>query len=285
MTKSVYTATARPPFAQVLSPIRIWRDLAKRSELIFAFARREYQAAHRNTFLGIAWTILSPLIMLALFAFVFGYIFKGRFSSSPDETPVDFALALFVGLSIYNCIGAALNQSPSILFANAVYVKTLSFPIEILAVSQLVNLLTALFISLGLCIGAFLIVHGLVHWTVIFLPIHILCVSLVVLGLSWFLSALSVFVPDVPSIVAPISMVLMFLSGVFFSIDSMPPRVKFIFQLNPLASLIYQARGAVLYGSVPNFVTMGITLFLSVVICIAGYAFFSRSKATFADLL
>jgi lipopolysaccharide transport system permease protein len=285
MTKAVYTPDSRPPLSRVLSPVWIWRDLSKHFELIRTFAARDYQAQHRNTFLGVAWTMLSPLIMLALFTFVFGYIFKGRFSTSLDESPADFALALFVGLSLYQCIAAALVQSPGLLFANTVYVKTLSFPIEVLPVAQLLNILTGLFISFGLCLAAFLIVHGFLHWTAIFVLLHIVCIALMVLGISWFLSALSVFVPDVPGITSPLSMVLMFLSGVFFSIDNLSPTMQLVFRANPVASLIHDARGAMLYGQVPDFITIAWVFVLSAAMAILGYAFFARSKSAFSDLL
>lgn len=285
MTKVVYTPDSKPALSRVLSPLWIWRDLSKHASLIRVFAKREYEAAHRSTFLGIAWTMLNPLIMLALFTFVFGYIFSGRFTTSAEESPADFAIALFIGLSLYNMVAVALTQSPTILFANSVYVKTLSFPIEILSVSQLVNLLTNLAISLGLCLLAFLLLHGFLHWTVIFVIPYVVCLALIVLGLSWFLSALAVFVPDVPGVTAPLSMVLMFLSGVFFSIDNLSPNLQILFRFNPLSILIYDVRGHILYGMMPNYKHLAVLIVLSVLAAIIGYAFFSRSKTAFSDLL
>jgi lipopolysaccharide transport system permease protein len=285
MTKVVYTPDSKPPLSRVLSPFSIWRDLAKHASLIRVFAKREYEAAHRSTFLGIAWNMITPLIMLALFTFVFGYIFQGRFTTSAEESPADFALALFIGLSLYNCFAAALTQSPSTLLQNSVYVKTLSFPIEILAVAQLVNLLTNLAISLGLCLVAFAVLHGFLHWTAVFTILYVFCLALMVLGISWFLSALAVFIPDVPGITGPLSMVLMFMSGVFFSIDNISPNLRILFQFNPLSLLIYDVRNLILYGAMPNLTNLGVLLVLSVLIAVLGYAFFSRSKTAFSDLL
>lgn len=285
MTKVVYTPDSKPPLSRVLSPISIWRDLARHAALILVFARREYEAQHRSTFLGIFWNMLSPLIMLALFTFVFGYIFQGRFTTSVTESPGDYAIALFIGLSLYNMVAAALTGSPSILLANSVYVKTLSFPIEILSVSQLVNLLVNLAISLGLCLLGFLVLHGFIHWTAIFTVLYIVCLALMVLGISWFLSALTVFVPDVPGITAPLSMVLMFLSGVFFSIDNMSPGLQVLFRLNPLSVLIYEVRNIILYGAMPNFAHLAVLFVIALAMAVLGYAFFSRSKTAFSDLL
>jgi lipopolysaccharide transport system permease protein len=285
MTKIVYTPDSKPALSRVLSPLWIWRDLSKHGSLIRVFAKREYEAQHRSTFLGIFWNMLSPLIMLALFTFVFGYIFQGRFTTSAAESPGDYAIALFIGLSLYNMVAAALTGSPTLLLANSVYVKTLSFPIEILSVSQLVNLLVNLAISLGLCLLGFLVLHGFIHWTAIFTILYVICLALMVLGLSWFLSALTVFVPDVPGITGPLSMVLMFLSGVFFSIDNISPHLQILFRFNPLSVLIYDVRNIILYGALPNFTHLAILLVIAVIVAVLGYAFFSRSKTAFSDLL
>lgn len=285
MAKVVYTPHSDASLSHVLSPLNIVRDLLPYRELIAAYTKREYQAMHRSTMLGAAWSMLNPLILLALFTFVFGYVFHGRFSTDPNETPADFALALFVGLSLYICVGNALGQAPNLMLANSSYVKTLAFPLEILPVSLVIVLVINLLISLGLCLAAFLITKGFVHWTSIFVLFHVAAMALIALGITWFLSAVGVFVRDTSPIVSPISMVLMFVSGVFFSLDALPPKMKFMFQLNPLAIIIYQARQAMLHGQVPNILVLACILALSVGCAIFGYYFFSRTKIAFADVM
>lgn len=285
MTRFVYTPDSRPVYANLLSPVRVVRDLWRYRELTWTLAQRDFTATYRSTFLGAAWTILSPLILLALFTFVFGYIFNGRFTGKADETPAEFALALFVGLSFYQCVAAALTQSPTLLMANASYVKSIAFPVETLAVGSVTIMMMNLLIGLALCQVGFLALHGFAYWTSVFLIVHIVCIGLIALGISWFLSALSVFIRDVPSVTSPLSMVLMFLSGVFFPIESLPPRLQLVFRANPLALIIDQARGAMLFGKVPSFTVMALALAISLLVAIAGYAFFMRSKPAFSDVM
>lgn len=285
MTRQVYTPEKPGRLREFLSPAGMIRHLWPHRELIRAYADRQYEAAHRHMLLGAAWSMLTPLILLALFTFVFGYIFQGRFNTSIDETPMDFALALFVGLSLYLCIGQALTGSPNLMFSNAAYVKTLAFPLEIIPVAEAYNIMRNLLISIGLCLVAFLLTKGYLHWTTILILPHILCVAMLVLGLSWFLSALAVFVPDTPSITGPLSMVLMFLSGVFFSIDSMPSHLRILFQVNPLATIIAQVRSAILYGEIPDFRVLAVILVASFLVMMGGYAFFNRTKTSFADVI
>ncbi len=285
MPTVVYSSEIRTPIQRLISPYWIARHLMSHRELIAAFARREFQATHRDTYLGMFWSLLTPLIMLALFTLVFGIIFKGKFSGAATETPTEFAIALFVGLSFYNCIGQALTGGPQVILANSIYVKTLSFPVEILPLAAIINILKNFGISIGLCMIAFIAVHGYVHWTSIFVVIHIACVSLLSLGLCWFLSSLAVFVRDTPAVTGPISMVLMFLSSVFFPIGSVPGRVQWLFKVNPVAIIIDDARGCLLYGRFPALLPLAVVLVISVAVLIFGYWFFMRTKPAFADVI
>src|SRR5581483_11797714 len=144
MTKFVYTSEARAPLYPLIAPNLILCDLLRKRELIVACARREFHASYRETLLGAVWPVLTPLIMLAIFTLVFGYIFGGKFSQSADETPAEFALAMFVGLSFYLCVGNSLTSAPGLILSNTVYVKTFSFPLEVIAVSTVFNLLANL---------------------------------------------------------------------------------------------------------------------------------------------
>ena len=285
MSKTVYLSSSRAPLGRLISPFRIVQDLMVHRELLLAYAKREFLAAYRETVLGMAWSILTPLILLALFTLVFGGIFKGRFNQAVAETPAEFALALFIGLSFYLCIGQSLTAAPALMLANTAYVKTLSFPLEVLPVSAVLNLLANLGIGLALCFIAFFIMHGYIHWTAIWLVPLIVCIGLICLGLSWFLSSLSVFVRDVPSITGPLSMILMFLSGVFFPIESVPAGLAWLFKINPIAIIIDQARGAFLYGRTPRLGMTAVVLALSLLTAIGGYWFFIRTKPAFADVI
>lgn len=276
---------SKPGILRSLSPVEMLKNLWAHREVIMAFATREFQAAHRGTFLGLIWTVVAPLFMLAVFAFVFGYIFKGRFATHIEETPLDYALALFVGISFFNCVGQALSMAPTIVLANAAYVKTNVFPLEVIPVSTVINILFNLMIAIGLCAAALLVTHGFIYATAIFLLPLVVSIGLMALGIVWFLSSLAVFVRDIPAIMPPIVLVLMFMSGVFFPIEFVPVRVRFIVLFNPIAVTIEQARGALLYGRVPDLSSMLIILLLAMVMAIVGYFFFVRSRPAFADVV
>lgn len=285
MPRVVITPEPESNLRNTLSPIEIFRNLHQHKELIVTTALRDYSATYRGTFLGSAWNILSPLILLALFTFVFGYIFNGRFTANPDETSTDFALSLFVGLAFYLCIGNALTQAPTYLLSNTTYIRTIGFPIEVLPVASTIILGFNLIISILLCMAAHLIANGTFHITAFFLIIHFTIILLMAGGLYFILSAIGLFFRDLPAITSPMSMVLMFLSGVFFSIDNLPSHLKILFLINPLAIVISQARQVLLLGEVPD-LWLALMLFLgSLLFFIVGYAIFNRLKFVFADLV
>lgn len=271
--------------SRLLAPHRIVRDLLRNRELIIAYTKREFQATHRGTYLGLVWSVLSPLIMLALFAFVFGGIFHGKFNSKVDETPAEFALALFVGLSFYNAFAQSMSSASGLVLGSAAYVKSLAFPLEILPLASVLNALLNLLIALAICFVAHLIMYGNLQWTIVFLPVHIACVALLGLGISWFLASLAVFIRDIPAIVGPINTVLMFTSGCFFPLSVMSPRMRALLELNPLAVIIDQARGCLMYGQVPDLLKLAYILAFSLAFAIAGYAFFMKTKPAFADVI
>jgi lipopolysaccharide transport system permease protein len=285
VTRVVYTSTPQLPLARLLLPNRIVRDLLRHRELIVAYTKREFQSTHRGTYFGLLWTVLVPLIMLALFTFVFGGIFNGKFNPKVNETPVEFALALFVGLGFFNVFAQSMGAAGGLVTGNAAYVKSLAFPLEILPVASVLNALLNLAITLAICFAAQLYLYSHWHATSVWLIAHAICITLLGLGISWFLSSLSVFIRDVPAIIGPINMVLMFVSGCFFPLSAMSPRARWLMELNPLAVIIDQSRGALLYGQAPALGSLAYVFLFSFFFAIVGYAFFMKAKPAFADVI
>ncbi len=285
MSRVVYTSAPHISIGQLINPWSIACNLLKHRELIAAYTKREFQSAHRGTYFGLAWSILSPLIMLALFTFVFGHIFGGKFNPKAHETPAEFALALFIGLGFFNGFAQSMGGASGLITGNAHFVKSLAFPLEILPVSSVLNVLMNLVICITICLVAHLMMYGYLRITSLALILHFICIALIGLGISWFLSGLSVFIRDVPALVPPISIVLMFISGCFFPLSAMSPRIRALAEINPLAVIIDQARSALMYGIWPDFTNLAYVFFLSLAVAIGGYCFFMKAKPAFADVI
>lgn len=285
MSKVVYTALPENFSWRHIAPWSILRDILRHRSLISSMTVRDFRGAYQASYLGLTWQFVLPLIMLAIFFLVFGQIFGGRFLNNGKETPIDYALALFVGLGFFNFLAQNIGSAPSLVTSNANYVKTLLFPLEILSVNSVLGALINLAISLTLTFLVLLLVKGGLHPSALCIPFYVLCVFLLALGVSWGLSALSVFIRDVSAITSPITLILMFMCPIFYPKSMVPPKVLWIIELNPLAVIIEDARASLLYGVWPELLSATAIFLVALAIASAGYFFFIRSKSAFADVM
>ena len=112
-------------------------NFARKRDLWWQFTVRAVELRHRGSHLGIIWSVLNPLLMLGLYMFVFGFIFPNKFGMLARETPVDLALALFLGLILYQAIAETLGVAPTLIVANPNLVKKVVFPLDVLPLSQI----------------------------------------------------------------------------------------------------------------------------------------------------
>jgi lipopolysaccharide transport system permease protein len=285
MSKVVYTALPENFSWRHVAPWSIVRDILRHRSLIASMTVRDFRGAYQASYLGLTWQFVLPLVMLAIFYLVFGQIFGGRFLNNGKETPIDYALALFVGLGFFNFLAQNIGSASSLVISNASYVKTLLFPLEILSVNSVIGALINLVISLLLTFIVLILVKGGLHPSALCIPFYVLCVFLLALGVSWGLSALAVFIRDVSAITSPLTLILMFMCPIFYPKSMVPQRVMWIIEVNPLAVIIEDARASLLYGVWPAPLSMAFIFLASLAVAIAGYFFFVRSKSAFADVM
>jgi lipopolysaccharide transport system permease protein len=268
----------------LLNPLRIGTDLVGKRSLIWQFTRREVIGRYRGAYLGVLWSFLNPLLMLAVYTVVFGFIFKGSFGPSSSGT-LDFALALFCGLNIFNLFGESLARSPMLILSNPNYVTKVVFPLEILPVAVIGGALVHLLIAMLPLLLGILFLHGGLPLTSIFLVLLLVPLVLYSLGCSWFLASFGVFVRDVNSLLTSLILVLMFMSAVFYPVEAVPFPFRYIVEFNPLAALIAQSRNVLIAGIGLNWTVFLVLLGTSLVVAVGGYAFFIRTKPAFPDVM
>jgi lipopolysaccharide transport system permease protein len=240
---------------------------------------------YRGSYLGMFWSLLRPLSMLALYTIVFGYIFESKLGNRPNESKLDFTLALFCGLALFDFFSECVARAPTLVLGNPNYVTKVVFPLEILPVMTIGAALTQLMISCVLLLVALIFAQGSIPITALYLPVILVPLVLLCLGLTWLLASLGVFVRDINAIMPVILTIVMYASAIFYSISRVPSKVLPLVACNPLAAVIDQARNAVLWGMAPAWGQYGVVLATSVIVMIFGYAFFMRTKSAFADVL
>jgi len=256
----------------------------RHANLIGQFARRDVQAKFRQSWLGLAWLILAPLLMLVIYTLVFRHVFQVRWSV-PGEGNIAFALRLYTGLAVFNFFAECVNRAPHLVLEQPHLVKKVVFPLEILPWASVlaagIQLLSGGVILLALrWLGMGSLPLSALALPMVWLPLFPLC-----LGLSWALGALGPYVRDVSQVVGMVVAALVFISPVFFPVEALPPRMQEWMWLNPLAPVMTQTRQVLLNGQWPDLGDWARNLLGCMGVAFVGAVLFDRLRQGFSDVI
>ncbi|MFZ3001802.1 MAG: ABC transporter permease [Undibacterium umbellatum] len=267
-----------------ITPYSLLVSLRQHRRLIVSLIQREVLIRYQGSLLGLLWSFFNPVLMLAVYTFVFSVVFKARWAGGSDSK-TEFALVLFAGLMVFGLFSECVNRSPSLVVSNVNYVKKVIFPLEILPVVAMGAACFHLLISLTVWLIFYSIFFGMPPATIFYLPAVLLPLVLLSLGLSWLLASLGVFIRDVHQVVGVAVSVLTFLSPVFYPIVALPEDFRAVVQLSPLTQVIEQSRDAMIWGKHLDWQRWLIYLFISGLIAWLGFAWFQKTRKGFADVL
>ncbi len=256
--------------------------------LIWQFARREVLSRYRGSLLGLGWSFLTPLLMLAVYTFVFREVFNARWpSSAPGNGDSDFTFALqvYAGLIVFNFFAEVLGRAPRLVLDQPNLVKKVVFPLEILPWVAILAALFHLAVNLVVLLGAVLLVNHSLPITLLALPLVIAVFIPLLLGLTWLLAALGVFLRDIGQLIGMVLTALMFLSPVFYPAQSLPERWRPLLAFNPLTQPIEQLRRVTLEGLWPNWLVLGGYAMLALMTAWLGARWFAATRKGFADVI
>lgn len=254
-----------------------WRSL------IVQLARREVEGRYRGSLLGIAWAVAQPLLYLAVFTFVFGIVFEARWGVATGPR-APFGLTLFAGLIVYWLFSETVGRAPGLVLAHASLVKRVLFPVEVLPMSAVLAGCFHTALALAVWFVGHLAFVGLPPWTAILAPVVLAPVVLMALGVAYVVAGVGVYARDIGQIVTVGLTVLMFMSPIFYPLDSVPAAFRSFFFLNPLTAAVEEMRGVLLHGRLPGLPTL-VGLAAGAVAALAGFAIFRRLRGGFADVL
>ncbi|MBX9578567.1 MAG: ABC transporter permease [Chthoniobacterales bacterium] len=284
MIVSTYNSSQRLSFAELLLPWKIVAKLMPNVSLLRQFTKREIEKRYKGTLLGLCWSFFTPLLMLAVYTVVFGFIFKGSYGH-PGETKMQFVLGLFCGMLVWDLIAGSIASAPMLIVQNTNFVTKVIFPLEILPIAMVVATLVHTAIGFVPLLFLIMISQGMISWAAlslffVFIPVVFYC-----LGLTWIISALGVFLRDIGAVMPAVITILMFTSAIFFPIVAIPEAWRWVAMLNSAAVLISMARDALVFGQWIDWKMYGVQLLLSLVVMMIGYGFFMKVKSAFADVL
>jgi lipopolysaccharide transport system permease protein len=267
------------------TPAAMFKSFWNNRQLIWQMTRREIAARYRGSIIGLAWSFINPLLMLAVYTFVFSVVFKARWRIEGNESRVDFAITLFAGMIVFGLFAEMVNRAPTQIVSNTNFVKKVMFPLEILSLVSLGSVLFHSLVSLAVLLLAQLVVNQAIPWTVVLFPLVLLPLIFTSLGATWFLAALGVYVRDIGQITVVFTTVLMFLSAIFYPISALPEEYQPWMRLNPLVLIISESRKVLIFGSLPDWSWLVITWLAGLMIAFAGFWWFQKTRKGFADVL
>ena len=248
--------------------------------------KRDVVGRYRGSVMGLTWSFFNPLLMLAIYTFVFSVVFKARWSGIGEEsTKMDFAIIFFSGLIMYGVFAECVNRAPSTILANINYVKKVVFPLEILPLIACGSALFHAAISIVVLLLAQLVFEGHVPWTAVLFPVVMAPLALATMGIAWVLSALGVYVRDIGQITGMVTTMLMFLSPIFFPMSAMPEEFRGMIAINPLVYFLEEGRNTLIFGVVPDPLHLVYAWVASIVVASIGFAIFQKMRNGFSDVL
>lgn len=271
-----------PPFP--VSPVACATSLWRHRGLVASLAQRDVLGRYRGSALGLLWSFVTPLLMLAVYTFVFGIVFGSRWSAA-SESRAEFALVLFVGMMVFNLFSECLTRAPALVLNNANYVKRVVFPLEILPWVTLAAALFHFAVSLLVWVAAFAVINGPPPPTALLLPVVLLPIVLVTIGLTWLFASLGVFLRDVGQFMNVLVMALLFLAPVFYPVAAVPEGLRRWIYVNPLTIPIEMARDVLYWGRLPGASAWVISVIAGTLVAWAGFAWFQKTRKGFADVL
>jgi lipopolysaccharide transport system permease protein len=248
-------------------------------ELLLLLCRRDVTVLYRQTVLGSVWILVSPIISALLFTVVFGRV-AGLSSGGVPYFPFSYA-----GLLAWTLFSSSLSGASSSIVSNQTLFTRIYFPRIILPVSQLAGPLINTAISTGVMFVLLIAYHIGFSLRLLLLPAWLGLAILLSVGVSLSLSSIAVLYRDVQYVVAAVLPMLLFLTPVAYSSSNVPQNLKFLYTLNPMATIVEGSRWSLVGHTSLSLGAVGYTIALTLALLVVGLMVFARLERKFADVV
>jgi lipopolysaccharide transport system permease protein len=272
------------PKDQLQAFSEIFMLLTKHRQLTLEMARREISDRYAGQVFGLFWAIGHPLVLMIVYIFVFGFIFKVKIGGTPDM-PLDYTAYLLSGLIPWLSFQESMTKASTVIVGNSNLVKQVIFPIEVLPVKIVISMLFTQLIFLALLAGYTLITHHALLWSYVLLPLLFLLQALSMIGVSYILAAMGPYIRDTKDFVLIFCNVSFYLMPMLYLPVAMPGVVRGVFYVNPFSYLIWCYQDALYFGRFEHPWAWLVFPMLSLAIFIFGYRAFRRLKTMFGNVL
>lgn len=256
--------------------------------LLRQYFLRSLREETQGSLLGPVWLLLQPLMMMALYTFVFGVLLERRATADLSaHAALSYALGIWIGLTLLNAVNEPLRRSADVLVGNRHLVKKVVFPLAWLPVNQVLLQWVTVLLSLLLAWAALPALGAAWSFEALALIPIGLALSLWALGLCWGVAALTVYLRDLPQLTQLLTQILFWMSGIFYTAADVQryPAAWAVLRWNPVLRAIEEARAALLWEERVDWAIVGCIGLAGLCVAAAGYGLFRLLQPGFADVL
>jgi lipopolysaccharide transport system permease protein len=257
-----------------------WADIWRYRELLFFLAWRDILIRYKQTTVGVAWSIIRPLLTMVIFTFIFG-----RLAKLPSEG-VEYALLVFSALLPWQFFTNAVSCISSSLVGNSSLLTKVYFPRLIVPLSALMANIVDIMISIIFLAGLMFWYKTIPDARILVLPVFMLITLFASFGAGLWIASLNVKYRDFSYIVPFMLQVGLYISPVGFVSSIMPDQWRLIYSLNPMVGVIDGFRWSLLGGnSLLYWPSVLMSFIVSLLFLISGFSTFRKTERTFADII
>ena len=266
------------------------KELLAARELLGSLVRRDLKVRHRGTFLGLLWSLATPLLIVGLYYFVFTYIFHQspvKDVARPDGRSVPFAIYFFCGLTIWNFFATSVGASTGSVIGSGYLLNKVYFPRLVLPVSTVLSSLVTFGFEACVLLVATLLIVGLPSAQLLWAPVILLVVATLAIGMALLLSSVTVFLRDMAHFVGVFMQLWFWGTPVIYSLGfvSGRPGMVRLLKLNPLTGIVVSFRNVVVLNHGPSFKLLGYDAVFATVTLVAGVYVFARCQRLFSEIV
>ena len=255
--------------------MNIFKNLYEYRELLFTSVKKDVRGKYKNSFLGILWSFLNPLLQIAVYAFVFGKIL--------NVGEDNYAVFICCGLIPWTFFSTTISRSANTIIENGGIIKKVFFPREVLPVSVVTAECVNFFISTVIILG-FVAFSGLgFSWHLVFYPVILLVLYLFLISVSFLFASITVYVRDLQHFIGVGLQLMFYATPIAYASSRVPTNFQWIVKINPVAYVIEGFRDIFIYHTIPNVTGLVAIAIISLVLFTINYAIFSKLQKGFAE--
>lgn len=250
-----------------------FEKLGRYRTLLYRLVQRDLKVKYRRSFLGYLWSLLNPLLMMAVMSVVFSHMFRFDIPNYP--------LYLITGQIMFTFFSESTNMAMGSIIGNESLIKKVYVPKYIFPVSRVLSCFVTLLFSLAAVVIVMLVTRVRFTPMVLLFPLPLLYVLLFSMGVGLILSVLAVYFRDITHLYGVAVTALMYLTPIFYPISSISGRIRPIIEINPLYLFIDCFREIILYGTFPTLTHTLLSIAWCLAMLIIGTLVFRRRQSNF----